>query len=191
VVGGLVFWSFQSSAADKALGAALDTYDAPLLQPGAPAEAGTYASAADRFKGGRTCSLPMLPAKYGYLPEGAKAHYFAGITDEDLGRNAQAETELKTAAVRGITIWRTWQSWRWRGSNHRTQRDQQAIAIYNELTSKPSETVSANVAQLDLADLYAGQGTKRRRALSGPRSRMATRTARRDRLRRRSWGGGK
>ena len=50
VVGGLVFWSFQSSAADKALGAALDTYDAPLLQPGAPAEAGTYASAADRSK---------------------------------------------------------------------------------------------------------------------------------------------
>jgi tetratricopeptide (TPR) repeat protein len=157
VVGGLVFWSFQSSAADKALGAALDTYDAPLLQPGAPAEAGTYATAADRSKAANQ-QFADVASKYGYLPEGAKAHYFAGITDEDLGQNAQAETELKSAA-------RSWDhnlanlaKLALAGLYHRTQRDQQAIDLYNQLTSKPSETVSANVAQLDLADLYAGQG---------------------------------
>jgi predicted negative regulator of RcsB-dependent stress response len=158
-VGGLVFWSFQSSAADKALGTALDTYDAQLVPPGVPVEAGTYASAADRSKAANQ-QFSEVASKYGWLPEGAKAHYFTGITDEELGQNAQAETELKTAAG----------SWDHNLSNlaklalaelyHHTQRDPQAIAIYNELTAKPSATVSANVAQLDLADLYAGQGNQ-------------------------------
>jgi ATP phosphoribosyltransferase regulatory subunit HisZ len=37
-------------------------------------------------------------------------------------------------------------------------RDAQAIELYNALASKPSETVPATMAQLDLADLYAGEG---------------------------------
>ena len=41
---------------------------------------------------------------------------------------------------------------------HQTARDSQAIDIYNALVAKPSETVSASVAQLDLADLYAETG---------------------------------
>jgi tetratricopeptide (TPR) repeat protein len=157
VVGGLVLWSFQSAAADKALGAALDTYDAPLLQPGAPAEAGAYATAADRSKAANQ-QFADVAGKYGWLPEGAKAHYFAGITDEDLGQNAQAETELKTAAGSFDHNLANLAKLALAGLYHHTQRDQQAIDIYNELTSKPSATVSANVAQLDLADVYASQG---------------------------------
>jgi predicted negative regulator of RcsB-dependent stress response len=44
------------------------------------------------------------------------------------------------------------------GLYHQTARDAQAINLYNELAAKPSETVSAGVAQLDLADLYAAAG---------------------------------
>ena len=44
------------------------------------------------------------------------------------------------------------------GLYHQTDRDAQAIEIYNALAAKPSETVSAGVAQLDLADLYAAEG---------------------------------
>ena len=36
--------------------------------------------------------------QYGWLPQGTKAHYFAGVTYEDLGQNAPAESELKMAA---------------------------------------------------------------------------------------------
>jgi len=36
-------------------------------------------------------------------------------------------------------------------------RDAQAIDLYNALAAKPSETVPATVAQLDLADLFAGK----------------------------------
>jgi len=46
------------------------------------------------------------------------------------------------------------------GVYQQTARNQQAIDIYNELIAKPSETVSVNVAQLDLADLYAAAGNQ-------------------------------
>lgn len=157
VVGGLVAWTLESTAADKALGAALDTYDAQLVPPGVPVEAGTYATAADRSKAAHK-QFADVASKYGYLPEGAKAHYFAGITDEELGQNAPAETELKTAAGAWDHNLASLAKLALAGLYHHTQRDQQAIDIYNELAAKPSATVSANVAQLDLADLYLGQG---------------------------------
>jgi hypothetical protein len=39
-----------------------------------------------------------------------------------------------------------------------TAREAQAIDLYNGLIAKPSETVPANAAQLDLAGLYAASG---------------------------------
>ena len=188
VVGGLVFWSFQTTAADQALGAALDTYDAPLVQPGAPVEAGTYATAADHSKAANQ-QFAEVASKYGWLPEGAKAHYFTGVTDEELGQNAQAETELKARLGAWDKNLANLAKLALAGLYHRTQRDQQAIDLYNELTAKPSATVSANVAQLDLADLYAGQGKQDRRAPCGAKIKDADKKAQRDRLRRRSWVG--
>ena len=156
-VGGLIFWNLKSTAADAALGAALDIYDAPLAPPGAPAETGVYTSAADRSKAANKL-FAAVAAQYGWLPEGAKAHYFTGITDQETGQSATAESELKLAAG----------SWDSNLSNlaklalasiyHQTGRDAQAIDMYNALAAKPSVTVSSSVAQLDLADLYAAQG---------------------------------
>jgi len=162
VVGGaaLWYWTVRSAAADSALGAALDTYDAPLAIAGAPAESGVYATAAERSKAANQQFAAVIQ-RYGWLPEAAKAHYFAGITDQELGQTAAAEKELKAAAG----------AWGWGDRNvsnlaklalaglyHQTARDPQAIDIYNALAAKPSETVSASVAQLDLADLYAAAG---------------------------------
>ena len=156
-IGGLIFWNVESAAADKVLGAAMDTYSAPLATPGAPQEAGVYASAAERSKAANQ-QFAAVAQKYGWMFQGSKARYFMGVTDQELGQTASAETELKAAAG----------SWDRNLSNlaklslaalyHQTGRDAQAIEIYNGLTAKPSETVSAAVAQLDLADLYAAQG---------------------------------
>ena len=99
-------------------------------------------------------SSAAVAEKYGWLPEGTKARYFAGVTSQDLGQTAAAEAELKKAA----------DSWDHNLSNlakmalanvyRQTGRDAQAIDIYNAIVAKPSETVSAGVAQLNLADLY-------------------------------------
>lgn len=159
VIGGLVAWNFRSSAADDALGAAMDIYNAPLQVPGEPAQSGTYKTAAERAKAANA-RFGAVADKYGWMKQGDMARYFAGITDEEMGQNAQAETALK--AVAG--------SWDRNLANlakvalaalyHQTGRDSQAIDLYNQIIAKPSTTVPATVAQLDLADIYAAQGKR-------------------------------
>ena len=156
-VGFLIFWNVQESAAETALGQALDIYTAPLAQPGAPVEKGTYTTVAERAKASNE-QFKAVADKYGWLTEGSKARYFQGVTEQELGQTAAAEGDLKKVA----------DSWNRNLSNlakialasiyHQTGRDQQAIDLYNAIIAKPSETVTAGVAQLDLADLYAATG---------------------------------
>jgi predicted negative regulator of RcsB-dependent stress response len=157
LVGGLIYWNVSSTHADSALGAALDIYDAPLAQPGAPAESGVFTSASERSKAANQ-KFVEVAKDYAWLSQGAKAHYFEGLTDQELGQNAQAESELKIAAG----------SWDRNLSNlakialaslyHQTGRDSEAVDLYNAVAAKPSETVTAGMAQLDLAGLYASEG---------------------------------
>jgi tetratricopeptide (TPR) repeat protein len=156
-VGLLVFWNMRESAAETALGAALDTYSAPLALPGGPVQKGEYATSTERSKAANQ-QFQAVADKYGWLPEGGKARYFTGVTAQELGQTAAAEAELKK--VTG--------SWNRNLANlakialasiyHQTDRDQQAIDLYNEIIAKPSDTVTAGTAQLDLADLYAATG---------------------------------
>jgi predicted negative regulator of RcsB-dependent stress response len=151
-VGFLIVWNVQESAAETALGQALDIYTAPLAQPGAPVEKGTYTTVAERAKAANE-QFKAVADKYGWLTEGSKARYFQGVTEQELGQTAAAEGDLKKVA----------DSWNRNLSNlakialasiyHQTGRDQQAIDLYNDIIAKPSETVTAGVAQLDLADL--------------------------------------
>jgi tetratricopeptide (TPR) repeat protein len=156
-IGLIIFWNMQQSAAENALGEAMDTYAAPLALPGAPAQKGEYATAADRSKAANQ-QFKAVADKYGWLPEGGKAQYFTGVTDQELGQTVAAETELKKAAG----------SWNRNLANlakvalasiyRQAGSDQQAIDLYNEIIAKPSDTVSAGTAQLALADLYAATG---------------------------------
>jgi predicted negative regulator of RcsB-dependent stress response len=156
-IGFLIFWNVQESSAETALGNALDTYAAPLALPGTPAQKGTYASISERAKAANQ-QFKTVVDKYGWLPEGTKARYFLGVTDQETGQTSAAENELKSVAG----------AWDRNTANlakialaaiyHQTGRDQQAIDLYNEVIAKPSDTVTAGSAQLDLADLYAATG---------------------------------
>lgn len=157
VFGAVIFWSVRSSAANTALGAALDTYSAPLAEPGAPAQSGVYASASQRSQAANQQFLAVAQ-QYGWLSEGTKAHYFAGVTYAELGQNGPAETELKIAAGAWDRNLANLAKLALAGLYHQTNRDSQAIDLYNAIIAKPSVTVSAGVAQLDLADLYAASG---------------------------------
>ncbi|MDR3741454.1 MAG: tetratricopeptide repeat protein [Terracidiphilus sp.] len=157
LVGLVIFRFVRSASADTALGAALDVYSAPLAIPGAPSEPGTYATAADRAKAANQ-KFEAVANDYGWMPQGAKAHYFAGVTYAELGQNGPAETELKSAAGAWDRNVANLAKLALAGLYHQTGRDQQAIDLYNELIAKPSETVSAAAAQLNLADLYVAAG---------------------------------
>jgi len=156
-IGSLIFWNLRSAAADAALGTALDTYSAPLAAPGAPTEKGVYATAHDRSKAANQ-QFVAVAQQYDWLPQGAKAHYFAGVTDQELGQTAAAESDLKAASNAWDRNLSNLAKLALAGLYHQSGRDAQAIDLYNAITVKPSETVSAGVAQLDLADLYAATG---------------------------------
>ena len=73
-------------------------------------------------------------------------------------QNGPAETELKTAAGSWNRNLANLAKLALAGLYRKTSRDSDAIAIYNQLATKPSDTVSTSVAQLNLADLYAASG---------------------------------
>jgi predicted negative regulator of RcsB-dependent stress response len=157
LAGALVFWNLRSTAANLALGHAMDVYSTPLAIPGAPPEAGVYSTAADRAKEANR-EFVAIAQNFGWLPEGTEARYFAGITYEELGQNGNAETNLVAAS-------RSWDhnlanlaKLALAGLYHQTGRDSDAIALYNQIVAKPSSTVSGAEAQLDLADLYVAEG---------------------------------
>jgi tetratricopeptide (TPR) repeat protein len=154
---GLIFWNMRTSTADLALGGAMDVYSAPLLQPGEPPTTGVYGTAEARATEANR-QFVAVAHDFSWLPDAAKAHYFAGITYEDLGQNGPAETELKAAAGAWNHDLSNLANLALAGLYHQTGRDSQAVELYQELARKPSVTVSSNVAQLDLADLYAAEG---------------------------------
>ena len=157
IVGGGVLWSVRSTAADTALGAAMDLYTTPLATPGAPAQAGVYSTAADRAKAANA-QFQSVADKYGMMKQGKMAKYFVGLTDEEIGQSSNAEAVLKdvsgsfnkdVANLAKIAL---------AGFYQQNNRANDAVDLYNQIIAKPSTTVSASVAQLDLADLYASQG---------------------------------
>lgn len=156
-VGVTVYWNVRTSAADLALGAAVDLYNQPLAVPGEPPEAGVYTSAtAQATEANR--EFVAIAHDYRWLPEGTKARYFAGVTYLELGQNGPAETELKAAADSLDRNLANLARMALAGLYHQTGRDNQAVDLYNALAAKPSETVSASVARLALADLYVAEG---------------------------------
>lgn len=154
---GLVYWNVRTSAADLALGGAVDVYNGPLAQPGEPPMPGVYTSAQARATEANR-QFVAVAHNFSALPEAAKAHYFAGVTYEDLGQNGPAESELKIAAGSWNRNLSNLAKLALAGLYAQTNRGDQAASLYQELAGKPSLTVSTAVAQLDLADLYASEG---------------------------------
>jgi tetratricopeptide (TPR) repeat protein len=157
VIAAGILYSQRSEAAEAAFGTALDTYSAQLAPPGTPAAKGVYTAAADRAKAANQ-QFVQVASQYGWLPEGAKAHYFAGLTYQELNQNGPAETELKTAADSWDKNLSSLAKFALAGLYHQTGRDAQAIDLYNGLIAKPSSAVPAYTAQLALADLYNAAG---------------------------------
>lgn len=157
VIGGLIFWNIRSSAANTALGDAIDVYVSPLAVPGAPPQPNVYTTAEARAKEANR-EFVAIAHDYSWLQTANKARYFAGITFEELGQNGNAESNLKSAAGSWNHNLANLAKLALAGLYHQENRDSEAIDLYKELADKPSVTVSAGVAQLDLADLYAAEG---------------------------------
>jgi tetratricopeptide (TPR) repeat protein len=157
VVAGIVVYQQRSEAAETALGSGLDIFSSQLAVPGQPLGKGVYATSADRAKAANA-QFVQVTNQYGMLPVAAKAHYFAGLTYQELGQKDAAETELKAAAGAWDGNLASLAKFALAGFYHQTGRDGQALELYNGLIAKPTATVPAYTAQLAEADLYQAAG---------------------------------
>jgi hypothetical protein len=158
LVAGVLFYNSRANQASVAFGAAMQAYQTPLAAPGQPVPPGvkTFPSVVERAKAANALFMGVAD-KYGMTPDGKLARYFGGLTYGEAGQNASAESTLKEVAsgwngeLGALAKLSLAQLYR------QTGRDPQAIDLYNELTAKPTTTVPAGLAQLQLAGMYESQ----------------------------------
>jgi len=159
VVLSAVIYNKRSQAASVALGAALQAYQTPIAAPGQQVPPGvkTYPSVEERAKAANALFMATAD-KYSMTPDGKVSRYFGGLTYMEERQNGPAESTLKDvasgwnhdlAALAKLALAQIYRQ---------TGRDAQAIELYNQLDSKPTNTVPAGLAKLQLADLYTVQG---------------------------------
>ena len=158
VIAGVIYNS-RSEKASVAFGAAMQAYQTPLAAPGQQVPPGikTFATSNDRARAANSLFMEVAN-QYGMTPDGKTARYFAGITYMEGGQNAEAESTLKQVAggwnhdLSSLAKLALAQLYR------QTNRSSQAVALYNELTAKPTTAVPAGLAQIQLAELYESNG---------------------------------
>jgi tetratricopeptide (TPR) repeat protein len=155
VVASLVVYNKRSAAADLAFGEAMDTYNTPLAQAGQPAPPGekTFPSAAARAKLANQ-QFVQLGNRYGFFEAGKTAEYFAGLTAIDMGQSGQAETYLKKVADGHDAALASLAKLALANLYQQLNRSSEAVVLYNQLIAKPTNTVPADAARLQLASLY-------------------------------------
>jgi lipopolysaccharide biosynthesis regulator YciM len=133
----------------------MQVYQTPLADPSQPIPPGvkTFPSIADRAKAANGLFVQTAD-QYGMTSGGRLARYFAGLTYLEEGQNASAESTLKQVSdgwdrdIASLGKLALAQLYR------QTGRSQQAVDLLNQIVAKPSSTVSAGTAQLQLAALY-------------------------------------
>lgn len=159
VVGGYSWYTSRSAAAETALGTAMQTYQTPLVNAEQPVPPGmkTYPDAKSRAAAANA-QFVQVAGQYGLLKPGKLAEYFAGLTYAEEGKNDEAVDALKKvagswngglSALGKMALAEVYQQ---------TNRDAQAIDLYNELAKSDATTVPANTAKLQLAELYESEG---------------------------------
>jgi tetratricopeptide (TPR) repeat protein len=159
IVGGYSFYEHRSTAAATAFGSAMQIYQTPVASPTQPVPPGTktYASVKERAAAANT-QFVQVAHQYGLTKDGKLANYFAGLTYMEEGQNGPAEDAFKKTA----SSWDSGLSSLGKSSlaqlYEQTNRDAQAIDIYNDLAKGNSTTFPPTLAKLQLAELYQSQG---------------------------------
>ncbi len=159
LVGGYAWFEHRSQAAATAFGAAMETYQTPLVRPGQPLPPGmkTFENAEQRAKAANAQFLEVAD-RYGLTRSGKLAQYFAGLTYMEEGQNDSAEKTLqKTAdsmsgnlsALGKLALAQLYQQ---------TGRNDQARSLLEQLGKGKADTVPAGEAQLQLGELYSAEG---------------------------------
>ncbi|MGA7521776.1 MAG: coatomer subunit epsilon [Acidobacteriaceae bacterium] len=155
IVASAVVYQQRKDAANQLFGQAMDIYQTPLANPKQPAEPGqkTYATAAARAQ----AAYPLFQQtadRYNWLRTGAMARYFAGISELDLGKTAQAQADLEKATHSGGSNLESLAKMALANLDEQTGHTSEAVSLFQDLIQHPTTTVPKVQAQFQLAALY-------------------------------------
>lgn len=155
VVGGWFYLDHRDQQASVEMGTALRTYQSPLRPAGTPEQPGvvTFTSAAERAQAAQK-AFCAISDNYPHTRSAEFAHYYIGLTYRDMGDYANAEKELKQMAGSRKQDLAALGRFALASVYRQSNRDADAIKLYQDLIAHPTATVPKAVAQLELASLY-------------------------------------
>ena len=155
LVGGWFYLSSQDEKASLELAQAVRTMSTPLRAPGTPEQPDfpTFESVKERTRAAQK-QFQAIADKYPHTRTADTAHYFLGVTAENLSDNATAERNFKEVASTGNRDLSAVAKIALASLYGQTNKVKEAAAIYQELINKPTPSVSKVTAQLQLAELY-------------------------------------
>jgi TolA-binding protein len=155
VIGGWYYLSGQDEKASFELSQAVRTMDTQLRSEGTPAQPDvpSFTSAKERAQTAQK-QFQAIVDKYPHTRTADMAHYFLGVTAANLNDNTAAERNFKLVASTGNREVAALAKSALASLYSQTRRPKDAIALYQELISKPTASVSKVTAQLQLAELY-------------------------------------
>ncbi len=168
VVGTWFYMASRERQANEAFGQAMLTYSAPLKTENDSEQASAgqqiFATAEDRAKAAHA-EFSQIASQYSSVHTGKLARYFSGVSAAELGDNKSAENDLQAvigsadpdlASLAKLALANVYQ---------KTNRQADAVKLYNELIQNPTRTVSKAAAQLELAELFAATQPDQARTL--------------------------
>jgi TolA-binding protein len=155
VIGGWYYLKTQDEKASLDLSVAIRTMDTQLRPAGAPEQPDfpTFTSAKERSLAAQK-QFQAIVDKYPHTRNADMAHYFLGVTAQNLSDNATAERNFKQVAAAGNREVASVANDALAALYAQTNRTKDAISLYQELINKPTVSVSKVTAQLQLAELY-------------------------------------
>ncbi|HKI24852.1 MAG TPA: tetratricopeptide repeat protein [Candidatus Sulfotelmatobacter sp.] len=155
VIGGWLYLGAQDEKASFELSQAVRTLSTPLRPPGTPEQPDfpTFQSSQERMQAAQK-QFRAIVDKYPHTRTADMAHYFLGVTAENLSDNATAERDFKDAASASNKDLAAVAKVALASLYGQTNRTKEAAALYQELINKPTSSVGKVTAQLQLAELY-------------------------------------
>lgn len=159
IIGAFYYNERQDEKASVDFGKALQTFDMPVRPAGMPAQPDypSFASTKERAIEAHK-QFQDLADKYPHTHVADFSRYFVGVTSAQLGDNAAAERELKTVADFHNRDLSALAKLALAGVYRDTNRTKDSIDVYKGLMEKPSQTVSKEAAEFQLAETYQGAG---------------------------------
>jgi predicted negative regulator of RcsB-dependent stress response len=158
IVGTWFYYAYRERHANRALGDAMITYYAPLKSEATPEQPATgqqtFATAQDRAKAAYG-QFTRVADEYSSVRSGKLARYFSGVTAVELGDNKDAESDLQSVISSADPDLASLAKLALANLYRKTNRQADAVKLYNELIQNPTRTVSKPAAQLELAELFA------------------------------------